>query len=370
MECFLHIGTEKTATTTVQEFLHLNSEKLMQQGVFFSRSVGIRNHTKLAVAAYDVTRRDEFTLGVSSESEFICVQNKITTTLDREISEVMKINPNIKVVFSSEHIQARLTTLNEVQRLKRILTELGFSKITIIVYLRSQPELAQSLFSTALKCGNIIEEPPSPNDKYFNNACNHKETIERFGEVFGDNNMNIRLFDKKEFVNGSILDDFSAAINIKNHNNFMFPTNKNESLSGIAVKLIYSINKVNGDGIPDLELIEYISINSSGNKFLMDSKLYDLYEDTFRLGNEWVRKHYFPNKSTLFPLAKVKQSSANSFCKEDIDQVSNLLCSLWSDNKDNKKALRRYEKSFLFKIYKVAGYFEIKKIINRLRSKV
>jgi len=368
MECFIHIGTEKTATTTIQEFLHLNSEKLIQQGVFFARSVGVKNHTNLAVAAYDVTRRDAFTLDASSVENFICMQNKIITDLDREISNIKKKIPNVKVVFSSEHIQSRLTTVNEVDRLKRILNDLGFSKITIIVYLRSQTELAPSLFSTTLKCGYRMEEPPSPDQEYFNNVCNHKETIERFSDVFGDDNMNIRLFNKTEFVNGDIIEDFSAAINIKKYNDFNFPKNKNESLSSFAVKLICSINKLNADDIPNLQLIEYISINCKGDKFLMDSSLYELYEDAFSLGNEWVRKKYFPNKSTLFPLVKVRQNSANSFCQEDIDQVSNLLYSLWNDNNASKAVLQRYEKSFLFKVYRVL--LSSKRIINSLRNKV
>lgn len=50
----LHIGAEKTGTTTIQEFLTLNRERLLAQGVHFPMSVGLKNHTRLAVcAAFD-----------------------------------------------------------------------------------------------------------------------------------------------------------------------------------------------------------------------------------------------------------------------------------------------------------------------------
>ena len=47
MKAIIHIGTEKTGTTTIQEFLHLNRSKLANQGVAYLQSPGLRNNRKL-----------------------------------------------------------------------------------------------------------------------------------------------------------------------------------------------------------------------------------------------------------------------------------------------------------------------------------
>ena len=42
----IHIGTEKTGTTTIQEFLHINREKLYSKGIVFLKSPGERNQVR------------------------------------------------------------------------------------------------------------------------------------------------------------------------------------------------------------------------------------------------------------------------------------------------------------------------------------
>lgn len=59
MKCFVHIGTEKTGTSTIQEFLNLNRRSLAGLNVLYPKSAGIRNHVKLALAAYNDDRQDD-----------------------------------------------------------------------------------------------------------------------------------------------------------------------------------------------------------------------------------------------------------------------------------------------------------------------
>lgn len=61
MKCFLHIGTEKTATTTIQSFLSLNRKRLREYGYFYPESIGFLNHSSLSIAAYELTKRDDLT---------------------------------------------------------------------------------------------------------------------------------------------------------------------------------------------------------------------------------------------------------------------------------------------------------------------
>ena len=47
MDCVLHIGTEKTATTLLQSWLYSNREALSAQGVFLSSVLKEGNNRKL-----------------------------------------------------------------------------------------------------------------------------------------------------------------------------------------------------------------------------------------------------------------------------------------------------------------------------------
>lgn len=44
MTAYVHIGTEKTGTTSIQEFLYINKSIIQKQNYFFAQSIGIKNH--------------------------------------------------------------------------------------------------------------------------------------------------------------------------------------------------------------------------------------------------------------------------------------------------------------------------------------
>jgi len=143
MKCYLHIGTEKTATKTLQSFLYINKEKLAGYGFGYTKSAGLIDDRKLPVAAYDLHRRDDHTrmANINSDEDLHNYQQKIISDLKKEIKEISL--PNI--IFSSEHIQSRLKSAGEIQRLKDILSALGFNDISVIVYLRNPADIANSL---------------------------------------------------------------------------------------------------------------------------------------------------------------------------------------------------------------------------------
>ena len=58
MELYLHIGTEKTGTTTIQSFLAANRDLLKRNRILYPRAPGEQNHRALAAAAQDCARGD------------------------------------------------------------------------------------------------------------------------------------------------------------------------------------------------------------------------------------------------------------------------------------------------------------------------
>src|ERR1043165_5358722 len=50
---FLHIGVEKTGTTTIQAFMAKNRQALTKKGVLYPRAPGNENHVGLTIYAAD-----------------------------------------------------------------------------------------------------------------------------------------------------------------------------------------------------------------------------------------------------------------------------------------------------------------------------
>lgn len=338
MKCIVHIGTEKTATTTLQSFCNINRKKLYKNKCIYTKSAGNTNNKKLTVAAYNLDRRDHLTrkLGVYTNQELQNLQTKIISNLKQELSEL--VSPKIsKIVFSSEHIQSRLTTVEEVKRLKTILNDLGFDDISILIYLREPAYIANSSYSTSIKSGSTIASPPPPTDNYYNNICNHKNTLKLFASVFGESSIIPRIFERNELINGSIIDDFLSTIELPNLKDYQLPTNRNESLSMTGIEILRRFNqkiphfidsKVNplrGD------IVQYIQKHYADEKYVMSNELFKQYHDAFQASNEWVRKKYFSEKKSLFSPKPCPNETNLDISETQLDLLANLIVNIWQD---------------------------------------
>lgn len=306
MKCFLHIGTEKTATTTIQKFFHLNRKYLRTKGCLYSQSTGKINNRAFPVAAYELARRDDFTRRhkIQTNEALQELQQNIIKRVKDEIGSARN-EPDF-IIFSSEHFQSRLTKVSEIQRLKDILYGLGITDISVIVYLRSPADLASSLYSTSVRAGAIIESPPLPSDPYWNNVCNHKRTIENFGYVFGEQAVIPKLFQKSEFPNESIILDILNVVGLAVNQKLRMPNNQNEGLSIKAIKVLRGVNRTlpaylfNRPNFIREFIARCIPLFLRGPKYVMSESLREKYDVEFSESNEWVRKKYFPARENLF----------------------------------------------------------------------
>ena len=354
MKCILHIGTEKTGTTTIQNFLNLNREKLLEQGFIYTKSTGVDNNRGLAVAAYNSFRRDDFTKekNIDTDKKLIQLQREIVKKLTREVSSLTSCKKNNTLIFSSEHIQSRLIDIEEIKRLKDILYKVGATDITILVYLRRPAEIANSLYSTLIKFGGHSKSPYLPKNPLWNNICNHKKTLEKFSSVFGENNIKPRIYENKELVKGSIIDDFRYIAEIKDAKNYRVPEDSNRSLSFLGIEILRRVNKTIPKWTKDKKdnkvregIVLYFEKNfSDGEKYIMEDKLYKKYDIAFRESNEWVRKKYFPSLKKLFNEEKLNNNTSLPINNEDLDKISNIISDIWNDKK--KEIIKPSMKSF------------------------
>jgi len=351
MKCILHIGTEKTGTTTIQEFLYLNRKILKKHGYLYTKSAGSKNNFALAVAAYNTDRQDDLTqnCGIFNEKSLEAFQKSTINALKQELKHADGVHT---VIFSSEHIQSRLRTDDELSRLKNILNDLGIDQISIIVYLRAPGEIANSLYSTTIKCGHIIPNPPGPDDEYLRNLCDHRNTLLRYCKSFGKEAVIPRIYSKEEFINGSIIDDF---LEITAHSiprdEYLIPSSQNESLTVIALEILRRINREiplfqkNLRPNPIRANIEtyFSKYLNNGERYGMPIELRQEFEESFRESNEWVRFEYFPKRQTLFKTTKIPFPSKSSFNNSELDQIAKLITAIWMDKTRESKSNRLLE---------------------------
>lgn len=333
MHCYLHIGTEKTGTTLIQEFLHLNAEKLESLGLGYLRSAGYPNNKWLVVAAYELNRRDRWTANkqVNTDTEMAQLQASLVAEMRAELA-AKQVRA---LVVSSEHIQARLTNPAELRRLKSILEDLGITSFSVILYIRDPAQAAASLYSTSIKSGSKKETPHLPQAANYNRIGNHKATIELFSSVFGEESLRLRLFERKFLLNNSVLDDFLALIGLTNCQEFNAPKNENKGLSSLGLELLRRINEhiPNLDQRPRLALrrkiLAYLDKYFSDERYNLPPDIYLAYEQEFQASNEWVRQKFFPAREQLFEAKQAPATQMTSFEPKDLDNIANMLADIW-----------------------------------------
>lgn len=237
----LHIGTEKTGSTSVQQFLFQNRSALEREGCLFPASAGYLSNHKLVVYAKRDPEDDLLSMsfdGVVPETLSDWKENFVLEHC-REVLPFLKTRlvRRRTVVYSSEHLQSRLTTQDEISRVARLLRPL-FDRIDVVVYLRRQDKLALSAHSTSMRGG-------ASNTFSFStiNAAgpyyNHLKLLQDWSAVFGQENIIVRLFDRDRLVGGDVVRDFisttGAGLSLRAP---VYPEIENEALSWTAQEIL------------------------------------------------------------------------------------------------------------------------------------
>jgi len=310
MRCILHIGTEKTGSTAIQEYLYSHKVKLKGIGVHVCTSVGKGNNRALPAAFMSDLKVDDFIR--SNKIEDLNTRHSWKSKLLKGFSaEVVKSRKNASVfVISSEHFHSRLQTPVEVRELCAFLATL-FDEVEVICYLRRQDEMALSRYSEALRTGHVPASPlPRAVFKGKNNFLppyfNFQSLMERWADAFGEDCIKPRVYSRAQLLNGDIVTDFLAAAGIDiAHSIDKKQEKKNIALSAEAQAILLGVNKKFREegvapAIPLRErLIEYLEQNAPGESRLPSASRAQEFYSFFEASNSMIARRWF-NRETLF----------------------------------------------------------------------
>jgi hypothetical protein len=133
--CFLHIGTHKTGTTSLQTFLAANEQCLERNGIFVPSSgrawPGSGNHN----LAWELSGDPRFDPALGSWRDVL--------------GEIRSRNPPA-VCLSSEDFVHLQRTPDSLCRIRQELNSIGY-QVRIVVYLRPQADYIESLYAELVK---------------------------------------------------------------------------------------------------------------------------------------------------------------------------------------------------------------------------
>jgi len=276
MRLILHIGTEKTATTTLQEFVYHNRDALLQRGVGLSDLLGVPTNRKLVAFCMPPGQFDDYFKDrqIRTEEAKAAYFKGFESALADEV-RARAAEGATTMFISSEHFHSRLRDHATIQRLKTLL-DANFDDVRVVCYFREQSAMLASLYSTAIKSGNIatletFARHCSPDNAYYN----YKTFFARWRDVFGRDALVPRLYTREQFVGGDIRRDLLALLlGHEDAAGFDFTVaDANRSLGAVGIELGRIGNKVFGryraDGSVNERRLEFMAALSRSELGLM-----------------------------------------------------------------------------------------------------
>lgn len=312
----LHIGTEKTGTSTIQKFLGLNRTELMHQGFRVPLSTRENNFGEnqrwFPALFYPSEFSDDFITNEFGDNANLR-RKRILNKLEEFKNEIVKTNEK-NYIISSEHLSSRLKDVKSIATLKTEMLAL-FDDIEVILYIRNPINHAISQISTEAKSGrDIISQFKNGgeinflNPIKFSKVFNIRALIEKWELVFSRDKIKVNIFDVNQFLENDLLKDFCKSCGISLSDKFKIPIKENDSLNLTQFRYIcYFNNKIpknidrksKESWIISRKIIKNLKYITS-EKLLPTEIEVDKFEDHFAEDKNWIKKNFFNGKKNIW----------------------------------------------------------------------
>lgn len=312
LEAFIHIGTEQTGTTTIQAALQANRAVLASRGVVYLSSPGERDHRVLAACCMRANRTDDFfadhlLTGPERREAFF------GDFLKRFAAEIAGLPESTRAVLvSSAHFHSRLVHTDEIEALRSLFAPFC-SRVTIIVSLREQLDMARDSYATALRngCGDDLSRFLLRRCRPENPLYNHYDTLRKWTGVFGRENVRARLFPPERLADGDLPRDFldqvdpelAPSLTVRVPPQTPPPDAFGQCLLRTLNRRLPQRRDDGGRDALNLAITRLVvrrTANTGPWDAPVDPELAAAIRDRFLATNELVRRDYFPDRPLLF----------------------------------------------------------------------
>ena len=197
---YIHIGVPKTGTTFLEKVLTENRKLLLERGILYPaahlRGYGHHDIAFLLSGGYpdwaipQPRSLDELIIMLKDEAE----------------------GHDGPILLSSENFYLYPAP----EKLHKLLSEALLLKNhypVIIIYLRRQDDAHESWYNQTIKAQGYTHTAKESIESFFG-LWDYRAELERWDNVFGQQNILVRPYEKSQFVGGGLLSDFARQIDL------------------------------------------------------------------------------------------------------------------------------------------------------------
>jgi FtsZ-binding cell division protein ZapB len=305
---YLHIGTTKTGTSSIQEFLQENREALTRQGYCFPKAQRKYPHTCSNRNAHFLT------------ADYFLEDGSHNTDLEKEVllegmSHLLQCFEQFDNIILSEEAIWRVSARTRKELFPYLLehSQKNGYTVKIVVYLRRQDAYIISNWNQCIKhCTSphrtaTLEDRVEQIIRKEKYVVNYAKRLDEISGFFGKENLIVRRYEPDSWYHGSIIEDFLHAIGIELTEDFLPPARMvNLSLQGNTIEIQRIINK--DDTLTTNECV-YFGKNlrrlapESGQRYpcsMLSREETENLLKKFKTGNSRVAKEYIGDGKPLF----------------------------------------------------------------------
>ena len=347
---YIHIGTPKTGTTSIQNFCGLNREKLKEQGVLYPimnyhyerKSVNRNGHFLIGTIKENGTRNKEKEKQVfNSEMQYIvdCFKDYDT------------------ILISDESIWWATSTRRKGlwKDLKKHSEQHNY-QIKVIVYLRRQDQFMMSRYNQKLKTDFIASTQSF--DEYFADmngrfkcVMDYCERIDNIAKSISKENVIVKRFDRNYFYNGDLNQDFLHILGVKVDDSFQqLKETANTGISVQSGEIKRVLNRLKPITMAEnnklLKILnECEEVLPESNTSLMSTDEVKNFMEQFVDSNESIVDEYIGDGKPLFDYTYKETTAWNyndrNYNEELILFFANTIDSVYKENIQLKKELNK-----------------------------
>jgi hypothetical protein len=300
---FLHIGTAKTGSTTIQHLLNKSRPALLEQGFCYPGQ--LINHLTMAMQFSTETVYYE-----NFDSRVWHGKDPHVHMAEQQESfrqEMLSLPAGVdRVILSSESFSQFIREPADIARFAAMLKEF-FDKVTVLVYLRRQDGHYASMHSQDLRRG-MIRRPRFDTPKAEKDLYDYERLLNNWASAFGAANIKPRIFERDTNKSFDVVTDFMAQVGLDTLpvSKDAVKTNPSMNLAGqrilreIGRSLMEHNAKELGTSTLWKRLNSAVTMALPGSGWRPTQDEGRAFVAKFEATNEAVRKAWFPERSTLF----------------------------------------------------------------------
>lgn len=327
---YLHIGVPKTGTTSIQRVLAENRDRLLSHGVNFFPG---RENQGWLFSSLLAGEPHKAAANVRRHIDTPQKAARVNEDFDRQLTDWLEQNQSPKILISAEAL-SRLTE-EQIDRLKQKLAPYA-AGYRVIVYVRDPYDYMNSASLQGLK-GGIVRTPGMRIS-----LPEYRRHLGPHIRAFGRENIDMRVFNSGSFLDGDLISDFMAALELPPDFAVSCEAVRlNESLSHEAAIILTETNRAFPGRVNGLANRERVSnfhgylTRIKGQKFFTDPQEYLRYEKRVRADIDWLNKRL---ETPSFAFKPPPLPSSPQWNEETVESIRHLVQDMTAEFED----LHRY----------------------------